>query len=244
MNPTRRTLLRSVPGTAVALTTVGASTLVTASDEHTDTRSCDGDEHRASITVADETAVVDGQLLTPTPCHDPVLEDADHDDTTLSVTIGTERDDQDLCTQVIDCAVYEEPVRTPETTGLTDVAVRHDGAGEETLALEAVVDSRERNCNRPRHEASTVENRSSRANVVRLTGHVVAPTPCHEVVFETIDYDGEDLSVTLGLNSTLEDGEACIQVVTCFAYSATIRLPDGASPSDVTVTHNDSSWAH
>ncbi|GAB3040890.1 hypothetical protein [Natronobiforma cellulositropha] len=264
MTPTRRTLLRSVSG--IALATVAGSTLTGATATPAADRArneaaqdfnsalerdCDGDEHRASIALDTRRATVAGQLVTPTPCHDPVLEDVDYGDSTLGVTIGADApDDGTACADVISCARYKEAVRLPGDTGYTDLEVVHDGAGGAIPALEATVSTgtpEYSNCHQPMStedeaasdadaeddaDAAAVETED---NVVYFSGHLVAPTPCHEVVFRRVEFDGDDLTVELGLASTLEPGHACIQVIACLPYRGRVRLPEGASPDDVTV---------
>ncbi|MEY7850375.1 hypothetical protein AB7C87_14395 [Natrarchaeobius sp. A-rgal3] len=246
MTPSRRAILRSTTGIVLATTGLSTSALAT-DDRSNESQSVDDAEAewrcadvQTSLELSDRRAIAAGRLTTPTPCHEPVLEDAEGGDGSLSVTVGSERNDENGCPDVVSCADYEEAFELPDSSGYTDLSVVHTGVGDDVSVLEATVSSERVDCNR---SSEARENRATDVeidgNEIRFAGRLVAPTPCHEVVFRAVDYDGDDVSVDVGLDSTLEDGEVCQQVITCFAYRGVVRLLEGASVSDATVVHGD-----
>ncbi|MWV41630.1 hypothetical protein [Natrialba sp. INN-245] len=250
MAPSRRTILRSTTG--IALTTTGLSVSALASDDdhasepdESHTRgdaeaSWRCDDVHASLELFDGRAIAAGRVTTPTPCHEPVLADVEGSDDSLSVTIDSERADGRGCPDVISCADYEEPFALPDSGRYTGLSVVHASVGDDVSVLEATVSSRKTDCD-PRYERTEDERTTVEidGNAVRFAGRIVAPTPCHEVVFRAVDYDGDDVTVDIGLASTLEDGQLCPQAITCFAYRGVVRLLEGASIDDAAVAHAD-----
>lgn len=72
-------------------------------------------------------------------------------------------------------------------------------------------------------------------DAVDLIGSIGAPTPCYEAVIEAVNRSGSDLEVHIDVESTLEEGNACVECVGELAYEATIPIEE--SVVDVTVFH-------
>lgn len=75
---------------------------------------------------------------------------------------------------------------------------------------------------------------------VRINGTLTAPTPCHEAMLDSVDYDGDadELSVVVVAEDTSAPDEACQQVITQLSYEATIEFVGGTPDADsVSVQH-------
>lgn len=70
------------------------------------------------------------------------------------------------------------------------------------------------------YDWATIERQEQ---TVLIHGVIPASTPCHRAVVESTVEDGE-LSVAVSLESTLDDDEACTQVLAEIEYEASIEL--------------------
>lgn len=73
--------------------------------------------------------------------------------------------------------------------------------------------------------------------VVTVSESLTASTPCHEAYIERVGYDDGTLSLTVGVEDTLEEGQYCTQCIAEIQYEASVEVAAEASVGTVSVTH-------
>ncbi len=97
-------------------------------------------------------------------------------------------------------------------------------------------------CASPEPHTSAIERDAAQ---LHLTGQLEAPTPCHRAVLGGIVVDGTTLAVSIGVESTLEEDQECIQCVGSIAYEATVEVASIDDLEVVTIHHaDDESFDH
>ena len=74
-------------------------------------------------------------------------------------------------------------------------------------------------------------------DVITITGTLLTRNPCHEAVIESITAEGDQLSVGVGVRSTLQEGTACVDCLGAVSYEARVELVDQSGITTVAVDH-------
>lgn len=73
-------------------------------------------------------------------------------------------------------------------------------------------------------------------DTVVVEGQIPAPTPCNASTLDAASIDGDELSLTVGIEDVSGD-QGCIEVVATVEYEASIELSDASGIGGVTVEH-------
>lgn len=74
--------------------------------------------------------------------------------------------------------------------------------------------------------------------VVRFSGQIQAPTPCHEAVIAAIDVADDTLVVTVG-TEPVDESQVCIECIGAIEYRGLLVLSGSADVESVEVRHAD-----
>ena len=74
-------------------------------------------------------------------------------------------------------------------------------------------------------------------DVITITGTLRTGNPCYEAVIESVTAEADQLSVGVGVRSTLEEGEFCVDCLGAISYEARIELADQSGVTTVVVDH-------
>lgn len=75
---------------------------------------------------------------------------------------------------------------------------------------------------------------------VRLVGTTLSPNPCHAATIESIDTEDDGVTVTIGVESTLEGDEECMECHGAIDYDARIEVaPDAVDTLVVVHDHGE-----
>lgn len=123
------------------------------------------------------------------------------------------------------------------TAAIVSGALATGGSSEDGSVPEAAtIETVDSDCGGPDIDSATIDIGTG---AVDIEGTIRAPNPCHEA--ELIDATVEDgvMSVHIGVESPLEEGEVCVECVGKIDYEATIPFDDTVDA--VELTHEDRS---
>lgn len=193
------------------------------------------DETITQTEINGNIVTVNGTISVQNACHNPVIE-AGVSGTTLSVTVGSEpNDESEVCTQCVGSLTYESTVELSRA-GIERVDVTHDqysgqndGVGDPENPTVDNIETVETKC---QTKDSTATARVEDGAVV-VEGVLHAPDQCHEATVTGLTYDENTLELTIGVESTDEICTACTGEI---HYEADIDL-GGVSPDRLRVDH-------
>ena len=216
------------------------------------------DDETVQVDVIDRTVVVTGVLEAPNPCHEAVLEDVALVDGQLSLVVDVRStlEEDESCIQCHGAVEYVvriepaagEPVDRVDVEHATgdrhEIPVDFDDAdgGESTNDVDSpelgssTIETVDTDCGSAEDERIDVE---PDGDTIVVTGSLPAPNPCHEAVLDDVGIeDGTDrLAVVVDVQSTLDEGEVCIECVGRVDYEATIELMHGDELRSIHVDH-------
>lgn len=222
-------------GTDPKLEVIGVSTETVDSYCRTD------DEESVETDIDGDTVDVSGVLLTPDPCHEARVS-AEVTGETLTVTVRSEApDDEDVgCGQCTGAIEYESSIELSdagiETVEVIDGNDDAEGTGEKTEENEvtvAGVDTATTTCAGGDDSARA----TSTDGQLTIQGQIRAPNPCHEAVVSDLTAADDEVTVTVGVESTLGEDEMCQQCVGLVSYSVTLAGGNGQFEKPVRVVH-------
>lgn len=256
----RRTLLKLASG--VAVTTAGCiasdETEPGGTDENDDDGEisfddttvatfCAGPEDDWVVALGDDELILEGTTPAPNPCHEIVLEEASLSEEQLDVEIGVvdTLEEGEECIQchggvhyTVECAVGPESVES--------VSVGHEQGEMHTPRVmeldaypaveETSIETDETSCGTEEDDGISV---SESPTGVLIEGELPAPNPCHEAVLRNVKLDGRELIVEVGVDSTLEAGEGCVECLGRIEYEALVSFKDPTRLERVTVDHEN-----
>lgn len=115
----------------------------------------------------------------------------------------------------------------------TDSETPTDDAGQFELGDETI-ETTESSCAGPDDERAEI---NVGEETIQISGHLSAPNPCHEAVLNTVQITSQELVVVVGVVSTLEADEVCVECVGGIEYSATIEVSNASALNKITVDH-------
>jgi hypothetical protein len=197
----------------------------------------------------------DGQLLTPTPCYLPTIEDTEYDTESdrLTITLGTEKEDG-VCVECVGVVEFSGTVEF-ENGVPGDVVVVHDDvtltpkdgespqptAGEsptgDTPALQASSFSVTDVSSSSPEQSADAEFDENEGTIV-VTGTIVGANSCMTADVGSASYDAEDDQLDVNVvTKEREDSGMCTQQLIGIDYEATFSFEHGI-PSSVSVSHD------
>jgi hypothetical protein len=222
---------------------------------------CAGMSHgEVSVFLDDGEYVVQGTIPSPTPCYEPVLDSYGFEGGTLSLTVDI-AEEGGACMDCTGEVHYDATVSGAEQSEIDRVSVEHvDGKTYETPAedvreglpalIEAEITDSE---SRPRDgdEEGTAEvdeiDDSNETGTIAITGKIPTETPHYEAVLQAASVRAGTLSVTVDVESTLEDNEMGTKELGLVEYTASAELEHPAGIDSVQISHPNagygSSWA-
>jgi hypothetical protein len=215
---------------------------------------------RTSTDDSKLTVSFDGQLITPTPCYLPTIEDTEYDTESdrLTITLGTEKED-DVCVECVGVVEFSGTVKF-ENGVPSDVVVVHDdvtltpqdgespeptadesttgeSASAETPALRASSFS-VTNVSSDSPERSADASFDEEESTVTVTGTIVGNNGCMTADVGSANYDAEDDQLDVNVVTTeREDSGTCTQQLVAIDYEATFSF-ESAIPTSVSVSHD------
>lgn len=195
------------------------------------------------IEIAGDVVDISGIVEAPNPCHE-VAVDATADGTTLVVDIWPQADDDDVdCIQCVGSLSYETQIELSsdavqevdithreESDAPTDDSIASSGA-ESRVNLDSV-ETLDTSC----ADTETTVDASVEEGLLSITGTTQAPNPCHAAEVSDITAAGDELQVTVDVESTLDEGGVCQECLGEVTYEIDLDLADAQFDS-VTVEH-------
>jgi hypothetical protein len=215
--------------------------VVDVSTETTDTGCRSDSEEGAATEIQGDSATITGTMHAPSPCY-AATADASVDGTTLEVRLGATKDD-DECVQCLGAVQHRTAVQL-SSAGVEEIDVMYeDKAGAST---EADV-SRESVDGLSVETAETTDTRcesgeervtaSREGDTLSLTGVIQASDPCHEAVVDSLTTTDGVPTVTIDVESTLDEGEMCQQCIGHVSYEVTLVTTAEMADSELKVEH-------
>lgn len=218
---------------------------------------CAGTSHdEARVFLADDTYVVQGTIISPTPCYEPVIDSQRFEDGTLSLTVDVTAEDDDICVECVGEILYDATVSGPDPSEVTRVSVTHvDGETHETPAEDIpegvpelmgveITDSESRP--RDSEQSGSVEvgeiDDSAETGTLTITGAIPTENPHYEPVITEAGVRGGTLSVTVDVESTLEGDRMGTMPLGVVEYTASAEIEQPAAIDSVQVSHPNSSY--
>lgn len=214
---------------------------------------CGGpDDDRVAADVDGSTVTLVGTLGAPNPCHEAVITAAEVTDGHLSVTVDVESDlpDDEECVTCQGAVSYEATVDLGDGATIVGGTVEHATGDSHEFDGDADADSS------PavrRTDITTTDvgcfgvGDTAGVDIVREDGVVVleggftASNPCNRAVLEGATIEDDTLHVTVGVESTLDEGEVCQQCQGFVSYEAGIEVDSLDALEAVRVEHPDGS---
>jgi hypothetical protein len=235
----------------------GTSGIDDASIETLRTDCGSSDDDRITVAGDGSTAVVEGVLPAPNPCHGAVLEDATVDDATLSLVVDVvdTTGDNEACVMCLGAVSYRAEIELADSS-VESVTVDHATGGRHTDTPvpgtpgdptpppgtpglptpvdDASVETVDSGC-RTDEEAPIAVTFGD--DVITITGTLLTRNPCHEAVIESITAEGDRLSIGVGVHSRTEEDTACVDCLGAISYEVRIELAEQSGITTVAVDH-------
>lgn len=234
--------------------------VVDTSIESTTTPSSTPDHDGLTTFSQNGTAVtIEGFLTAPDPCKAATVVTAALDGEELSMSISLEESvdeddssDDEVCADVIARVDYTATVELSDSVTVRTVSVDYTNGGSPELTADEVSDGDDGDDDAdeaPELVDSSIETTASdcggsdQASVttgettVSIDGVLPASNPCHEAVLTDVSVSGGDLAVSVGTESTLTEGEGCIDCLGGVAYTVDVELTDATKIVSVAVDH-------
>ncbi|WP_336328033.1 hypothetical protein [Halovenus sp. HT40] len=215
----------------------------------------------APVFLDDGEYVVQGTIPSPTPCYEPVIDSQNFENGTLSVTIDVTETDDGPCTDCVGEVLYDATVSGPDPSEVDSVSITHAGGKTHETPAEdipegvpALVDAEITDSeSRPRDGKSegTAEvdeiDDSSDTGTITITGKIPTEHPHHEAVLTDASVRAGTLSVSVDVESTLEDEQMGTMPLGMVEYTASAEIEQPAAIDSVQISHPNagygSSWA-
>lgn len=108
-----------------------------------------------------------------------------------------------------------------------------DDAGSIEIG-DTTVETTESGCAAPDHERADIDLAE---NTIEVNGVITAPNPCHKAILENVLIQNRELTITVDVESSLEDGAVCIECVGGVEYTAIIEVNNVDDLSKITIDH-------
>lgn len=210
---------------------------VVSSNLETTEAGCGAEATGYEWSVEDDTIVVTGSRTAPNPCHRATLEDVRVDDGVLELEIGLAQatDEGVDCMQCVGEISYEATVELGDVSSIETVDVLGTDPTGEPMVESTSIETLSASCG-----TGTVDySWSVEGGAIVIEGRRFAPNPCHEAVLGSVLLDGDALVVDVGVASTSDRNEVCVECVGEVQYELTVEMSDPSSVSRVEVRGDD-----
>lgn len=203
----------------------------------------------------------EGFLTAPDPCKAATVVTAALDGEELSLTISLEESidednssDDEVCPDVIARVDYTVTAELSDPVTVRTVSVDYTNGGSPELTADEVSngdDGDDDDDEAPELVDSSIETTASdcggadQASVstgettVSIDGVLPASNPCHEAVLTDVAVSGGQLTVSVGIQSTLGEDDGCIDCLGGIAYTAEVEITDATKIVSATVDHGN-----
>lgn len=210
----------------------------------------------APVFLDDGEYVVHGTIPSPTPCYEPVIDSQDFDDGTLSLTVDVTAKDDGPCVDCVGEVAYDARISGPDPAEVDSVSITHAGGKThetpaedipEQLAelLSAEITDSE---SRPRDgeeegdgDVGEIDD-SGETGTITITGRIPTEHPHYEAVLEFARIRGNTLSVTVGVESTLEDEQMGTMPLGMVEYTASAEIEHPEAIDSVQISHPNAGY--
>lgn len=209
--------------------------------------SCAGeDDDHVSATKTDSTIRLKGTLPASDPCHEAVVNETELVDETLQVVVDVDVVDADgPCAQCLGQVSYLVDVDVADGAAVSSVVVDHATGERHEVTPRSVADPHP--VEMVRLETTDVDcgggDDSDTASADRVNGRIhvegarPAPNPCHVARLSGFSRDADTVTLRIGVRSTNDDGDPCVECIGHLAYGTAIALPDLEDIETVIVDH-------
>lgn len=214
----------------------------------------------APVFLDDGAYIVQGTILSPTPCYEPVIDSRRFAEGILSLTVDVTAEDDSTCVECAGGLLYDATVSGPDPSEVDQVSVAHAGGeAHDTAAtdipglpelVEAKITDSE---SRPRdsEEDGTAEvdkvDDSGETGTIRITGNIPTENPHYEAVLTEARVRTGTLRVAVDVESTLEDDQMGTLPLGAVEYTVSAEIAHPSSIDSVQIQHPNagygSSWA-
>lgn len=209
-----------------------------------------------TVFLDEETYVVQGTIPSPTPCYEPVIESHAFDDGTLSLTIDVTASGDGPCMDCNGEVMYDATISGVDREQVDRVSVTHTGgkthdtpADEIPEGLPELVEAEITDSgSQPRdsEEDGSVDigeiDDSGETGTITITGRIPTENPHHEAVLDAASVRAGTLSLTVSVESTLEDDRMGTMPLGVVEYTAVAEIEHPGGIDSVQIQHPQSSY--
>lgn len=207
----------------------------------------DPDDETVFAVESGDDLILIGTTPAPNPCHVATLDTIDLENGSLSVTVGVKWDleeDED-CIQCHGAIGYE--IRIPDVVEPVDtIIVDHNEGGRHTIEphasdeipalIETAIETVDTGCKRSDDDEGIEVVFDGEA--ITIKGARPASDPCHQAILEEASVTDDRLSITVGVESVLEEGETCAQCIGVIEYEIIVDMKGADMITAITVEHS------
>lgn len=210
----------------------------------------------AAVYLDDGEYVVQGTIPSPTPCYEPVIDSHEFEDGTLSLTVDVTAKDGGSCVDCVGEVVYDATVSGPDPSEVDRVSITHAGGETHEMPAEDIPEKLAKllgaeitdSESRPRDgekegtaEVGEVDD-SGETGTITITGRIPTDHPHYEPVLDLARVRGDTLSVTVGVESTLEDENMGTMPLGMVEYTASAEIENPGAINGVQIQHPNSGY--
>ena len=213
----------------------------------------------AAVFLVDGEYLVQGTIPSPTPCYDPVIDAQSFEDGTLSVTVDVTEQGGGPCTDCVGEVLYDATISGPDPSAVERVSITHvDGKTHETPAadipdgvpelIDATITDSESSPRDGESEgtAEVGEIDDGETGTITITGKIPTEHPNYEAVLTDASVRAGTLSVTVDVESTLEEDRMGTMPLGMVEYTASAELEYPGAIDSAQIQHPNagygSSW--
>jgi len=226
--------------------------------ETVDTDCAQGDHDTASIDRGEDVVTVLGTTPAPNPCQEAVLAEWTIGEESFTLVIDVaDATESDACQDCVGKVEYEARIDVDDPSMISEGTVRHVEGGSHSVAVgsesdeaggrdeggaasvsDASIETVDASCGGgTEHERLVAVSRT--AGGVTIDGVLQTSNPCHRAVLTGVAVTDGRLTVDVAAESTLGEGEVCVQCVGAVQYTVDVELSNADALTGVTVSHPD-----